>query len=251
MTSWCTTNVLGCDRCRMAGNHRQTSHRRGVPAVFIHCSLHSYRGADTDAWRSLMGARSTSHERARPLKVENLKPHHPIMKHFPPMWDTPNGELYKIEKMWPDAIPLAQAYGQDTQKDHVVAWLNHLGNARVFTTTLGHHNETMQSEIYLDMVSRGLLWAVGSWKSMVLLRPVLKRHWQVSCRGGASWLEIIPRSALPSSMKAVTSRGNTRSRISMTFMSFPTGTSFSKPPGRNFWRCAPMVKSCGAMTPQR
>ena len=87
----------------------------GVPAVFIHCSLHSYRGADTDAWRSLMGARSTSHERARPLKVENLKPHHPIMKHFPPMWDTPNGELYKIEKMWPDAIPLAQAYGQDTK----------------------------------------------------------------------------------------------------------------------------------------
>jgi len=133
----------------------------GVPAVFIHCSLHSYRGADTDAWRSLMGARSTSHERARPLKVENLKPHHPIMKHFPPVWDTPNGELYKIEKMWPDAIPLAQAYGQDTQKDHVVAWLNHQGNARVFTTTLGHHNETMQSEIYLDMVSRGLLWAVG------------------------------------------------------------------------------------------
>ena len=26
-----------------------------VPAVFIHCSLHSCRGADTDAWRSLIG----------------------------------------------------------------------------------------------------------------------------------------------------------------------------------------------------
>jgi type 1 glutamine amidotransferase/outer membrane protein assembly factor BamB len=133
----------------------------GVPAVFIHCSLHSYRGADTDAWRALMGARSTSHERARPLKVENLRPHHPIMKHFPPIWDTPNGELYKIEKMWPDAIPLAKAYGKDTQQDHVVAWLNYQGQSRVFTTTLGHHNETMQSPIYLDMVSRGLLWAVG------------------------------------------------------------------------------------------
>ncbi|MGB0421158.1 MAG: ThuA domain-containing protein, partial [Limisphaerales bacterium] len=99
--------------------------------------------------------------RARPLKVENLRPHHPIMKHFPPIWDTPNGELYKIEKMWPDAIPLAKAYGKDTQQDHVVAWLNYQGQSRVFTTTLGHHNETMQSPIYLDMVSRGLLWAVG------------------------------------------------------------------------------------------
>ncbi len=133
----------------------------GVPALFIHCSLHSYRAAKTDAWRSLMGARSMSHEGHRPLDVENLRPNHPIMKTFPPVWHTPNGELYKIEKMWPDAIPLAKAFGKDTQKDHACVWLNHLGDARVFTTTLGHHNETMQSPVYLDMVSRGLLWAVG------------------------------------------------------------------------------------------
>jgi type 1 glutamine amidotransferase len=133
----------------------------GIPAVFIHCSLHSYRAAKTDAWRSLMGARSMSHEGHRPLDVENLRPNHPIMKSFPPVWHTPNGELYKIEKMWPDAIPLAKAFGKDTQKDHVVAWLNHLGDARVFTTTLGHHNETMLSPVYLDMVSRGVLWSVG------------------------------------------------------------------------------------------
>lgn len=139
----------------------KTHTEKGIPAVFIHCSLHSYRAAKTDAWRSLMGARSMSHEGHRPLDVENLRPNHPIMKTFPPVWHTPNGELYKIEKMWPDAIPLAKAFGKDTQKDHVCVWLNHLGNARVFTTTLGHHNETMQSPVYLDMVSRGLLWAVG------------------------------------------------------------------------------------------
>ncbi|MDG1890329.1 MAG: ThuA domain-containing protein [Verrucomicrobiota bacterium] len=138
-----------------------THTRQGIPAVFVHCSLHSYRAAKTDAWRSLMGARSTSHEGHRPLDVENLRPNHPVMKTFPPVWHTPNGELYKIEKMWPDAIPLAKAFGKDTQKDHVCVWLNHLGDARVFTTTLGHHNETMESPIYLDMVSRGLLWTVG------------------------------------------------------------------------------------------
>ena len=148
-----------------------THTQSGIPAMFIHCSLHSYRAAKTDAWRSLMGARSMSHEGHRPLDVENLRPNHPIMKSFPPVWHTPNGELYKIEKMWPDAIPLAKAFGKDTQKDHVCAWLNHLGNARVFTTTLGHHNETMQSPIYLDMVSRGLLWAVGKLEANGLPSP--------------------------------------------------------------------------------
>jgi type 1 glutamine amidotransferase len=30
---------------------------------------------------------------------------------------------------------------------------------RVFGTTIGHHNETMSQETYLDLVTRGLLWA--------------------------------------------------------------------------------------------
>jgi type 1 glutamine amidotransferase len=40
-----------------------------------------------------------------------------------------------------------------------VIWTNQYGKARVFGTTLGHHNETMGHEVYLDFVSRGLLWA--------------------------------------------------------------------------------------------
>jgi type 1 glutamine amidotransferase len=32
---------------------------------------------------------------------------------------------------------------------------------RVFGTTIGHHNETMRQETYLDLVTRGLLWAAG------------------------------------------------------------------------------------------
>ncbi|MCA9246061.1 MAG: DUF1080 domain-containing protein, partial [Planctomycetales bacterium] len=40
-------------------------------------------------------------------------------------------------------------------------WTNQYGKARVFATTLGHHNETMQQPIYLDMIARGLLWSVG------------------------------------------------------------------------------------------
>jgi type 1 glutamine amidotransferase len=138
------------------------AHHEGVPAVFIHCSLHSYRNSGAaDAWRELIGVTSKSHEKQRPEKVINLEPTNPIMIGFPAEWTTPNGELYKIEQRWPNCTPLAQAYGVDTQMDHTCIWTNHCGGARVFGISLGHHNETMNSEEWLGVTSRGLLWACG------------------------------------------------------------------------------------------
>ena len=40
-------------------------------------------------------------------------------------------------------------------------WVNQYGKGRVFGTTVGHHNETMAEPTYLDLVTRGLLWACG------------------------------------------------------------------------------------------
>lgn len=136
------------------------AHFHGVPAVFIHCALHSYRSAGTgaDAWRELIGVTSRSHERKRALEVRRME-EHPVMTNFPDSWATPNGELYKIEHVWPNCTPLAEAYGEDTEQDHVVAWTNTFGRSRVFGTSLGHHNETMNNDIWLGMVSRGVLWA--------------------------------------------------------------------------------------------
>jgi uncharacterized protein len=136
-------------------------HHEGVPGVVIHCTMHTFRSAKTDEWRKFLGVTSTSHEAGRPELVKNLKPTHPIMKGFPAEWKTPNGELYIISKLWPETTPLAQAFGQDTKKDHPVIWTSQYGKARVFGTTLGHHNETMGHEIYLNFISRGLLWACG------------------------------------------------------------------------------------------
>ncbi len=134
-------------------------HHRGIPAVIIHCSVHSYRHAKTDDWRKLLGVSSFSHERHRPLDVKNRSAGHPIMQGFPPVWKTPNGELYKIAKAWPDCKPLATAYGADTKKDHICIWTNTYGKARIFGTTIGHHNETMKTDTYLDLIARGLLWS--------------------------------------------------------------------------------------------
>ena len=35
------------------------------------------------------------------------------------------------------------------------------GKTKVFATTLGHNNETVADARYLDLVTRGLLWATG------------------------------------------------------------------------------------------
>jgi len=140
-------------------------HQRGVPAVAIHCSMHCYRTPQDKAagWHAFLGVSSWSHEGHRPFTVKLLDAKHPIMKDFPASWDTPNGELYKIDRVYPTARPLAKAWGADTQKDHVVAWTNHYGDkkTRVFGTTIGHHNATMKSPEWLGMVTRGILWAAG------------------------------------------------------------------------------------------
>ena len=42
----------------------------------------------------------------------------------------------------------------------VVVWTNtYGGKARVFSTTIGHNNATVEDARYLDLVTRGVLWA--------------------------------------------------------------------------------------------
>lgn len=134
-------------------------HKAGLPAVMLHCSTHSYRAASTDEWHQLLGITSHSHEKGRDLEVKVIDAAHPVMKGFPETWPDAQDELYKNEKTGPDMVPLAKAYGQDTKQDHVVIWLNTYGKARVFSTTLGHNNKTVSDPVYLDLVTRGLLWA--------------------------------------------------------------------------------------------
>ena len=142
------------------------AHRDGTPAVVVHCSMHSYRSAKkaAESWRAMLGVTSRSHEKHRAVEVKNVAPKNPIMTGFPAKWNTPNGELYKIEKIWPKCTPLATAYGKDTKKDHVVIWTNEYEKARIFGTTLGHHNQTMDTDEWMSVVSRGVLWATKKLK---------------------------------------------------------------------------------------
>ncbi len=136
------------------------AHADGVPAVTIHCSTHSYRNAKTDEWRKLLGVSSYNHGKKHPITMTNIKKDHPVTKGFPESWTTPDGELYNIEKVWDTCTPLIE--GQiDNPKKQPCVWVNTYGKARVFGTTVGHHNETMLEDTYLDLITRGLLWSCG------------------------------------------------------------------------------------------
>ncbi len=136
-------------------------HHDGLPAVMLHCSTHSYRMAKTDEWRKVVGQKSMSHEKGRDLNVINIAPKHPVMIGFPDKWLDKADELYKNEVLYENFVPLAKAYGEDTKKDHNLIWVNTYGKGKVFGTTMGHNNATMEDPIYLDLVTRGLLWACG------------------------------------------------------------------------------------------
>jgi type 1 glutamine amidotransferase len=136
-------------------------HQAGVPAVVIHCAMHTYRAAEIDDWRKLLGVTSKRHEHQSEYLVQPVEKKHPVMVGFPKSWKSPKDELYVIEKLWPHTTPLATAKSEKTGEAHAVFWVSTYGKARVFGTTFGHGNATFDDRIFLDTVTRGLVWAAG------------------------------------------------------------------------------------------
>lgn len=136
------------------------AHKNGVAAVNLHCAMHCYR-VGTDDWFQFVGIHSTGHGPQKPIEITFVDRDHPVTKPLE-NWTTINEELYNNVKLFDTAKPLARGR-QDTGKkvdDFVVTWTNTYGKARVFSTTLGHNNATVDDPRYLDMVTRGLLWSV-------------------------------------------------------------------------------------------
>ena len=151
-------------------------HREGLPAVVLHCGMHSYRTEgfpQTTPWFDFTGLASTGHGPQEPIAIEFLSETNPITLGLK-NWTTDREELYNNSsgRLLETAEPLAmgkQAWtgkdGRSNEASAVCVWTNRYnGKTRVFATTLGHNNVTVGDDRYLDLVTRGLLWSVGRLK---------------------------------------------------------------------------------------
>ena len=135
---------------------------RTIPAVHLHCAMHSFRNG-TDLWFKHLGLKSTSHGPQAPIAISFVDESHPITKGLS-NWTTIKEELYNNAAMH-DAKALATGTqnfnrnGKTVEAKAVVAWTNEKQGARSFSTTLGHNTATVSDDRYLDLVTRGLLWS--------------------------------------------------------------------------------------------
>lgn len=143
------------------------AHKDGVPAVNLHCAMHCYRTGTND-WFEFVGIQSTGHGPQQPISISYVDREHPITQGLK-NWTTINEELYNNVRVLDTAQALAR--GKQGQSDFVVTWANHYGKTRVFSTTLGHNNETVGDPRYLDLVTRGLLWSCDKLNDDYLKKP--------------------------------------------------------------------------------
>jgi hypothetical protein len=142
-------------------------HVEGIPGVNLHCAMHCYRfgnfgkpvvaGADNAGWYEYLGLQSSGHGPQEPIAITYVDKTHPISVGMAD-WTTIKEELYNnISILGGHAL----AKGKQGNNETVVAWTNEYGanKTRVFSTTIGHNNATVEDARYLDLVTRGVLWA--------------------------------------------------------------------------------------------
>jgi len=151
-------------------------HLDGIPAVNLHCAMHCYRfgdfkapvakGADNAAWYEYLGLQSTGHGPQEPIAITFTDKASPITKGLAD-WTTMKEELYNnIQILTGQGLAKGKQTVKDKEVETVVVWTNEFGpkKTKVFSTTIGHNNATVEDARYLDLVTRGLLWSAGKLK---------------------------------------------------------------------------------------
>ncbi|MBK8092298.1 MAG: discoidin domain-containing protein [Verrucomicrobiaceae bacterium] len=156
-------DIIIHDECAASMNNKETLTRildahKTIPSIQLHCAMHSFRTGE-DRWFKRLGLQSNSHGPQEPIAITFVDKEHPITKTLAD-WTTIKEELYNNANLF-DAHPLAMGRQMVKGKavDAVVAWTNEKVGARSFSTTIGHNTETVADARYLDLITRGLLWA--------------------------------------------------------------------------------------------
>lgn len=153
-------------------------HKEGIPGVNLHCGMHSYRigsagePATFDTphgwWFEYLGLQSSGHGPQEPISITHINKSDALSKNLPD-WTTLKEELYNNVKVFDTAKPVTLGKqtvknkdGSEKEVEYVTSWTNlYKGKTRVFSNTIGHNNDTVSDDRYLDFVTRGILWATN------------------------------------------------------------------------------------------
>lgn len=154
-------------------------HIDGIPGLNLHCAMHCYRigsagepaefGTPHGLWFEYLGLQSSGHGPQEPISISHIEKNDALSKNLPD-WTTIKEELYNNVKVFDTAKPITRGKqlvrnkdGTEKEVDFITAWTNiYKGKTRVFSNTIGHNNDTVSDERYLNFVARGVLWATNN-----------------------------------------------------------------------------------------
>ena len=170
-----------------ADNLMRQTREFGVPALLLHCAMHSwwdtykrgeagalgpnYKGhakADPQlvtqwraahpqrrfpAWGDFTGLASTRHGRLAPIRLERLSDH-PATRRFPDNLTTGATELYNNVYRSDEVVPLIR--GTQDGQEHVVMWTCPQGASQVMCLTIGHDVQDWLDKSFQHLVIDGV-----------------------------------------------------------------------------------------------
>ncbi len=140
----------------LIANLRRQTEQLGVPALVIHCTMHSFR--ETDLWWPMFGLQTKAHEEQRPLP-QVQEDEHPILNGIPLDWTVANDELY-INLQF-TAQPLLSSVGEDG-KSHTTAWLAYQARRRSLAPRWDTVMTTMKDPVFQRLIANAVLFVTGN-----------------------------------------------------------------------------------------
>ncbi|MEH6581349.1 MAG: ThuA domain-containing protein [Halioglobus sp.] len=131
---------------------------QGVPLLAVHCAMHSFQHVSN--WYELLGLKTLRHEDMRSFTL-NKASEHPVIAALAFPWELANDELYINLAVGDNSEALISAYGVETEKHHLQAWLNEVNGTPVLATTLGHSEETLNDPQFQQFLANAIAFLAG------------------------------------------------------------------------------------------
>ena len=166
-----------------ANNLMDQTRVHGVPAILLHCSMHSWwptyktggtdysNGAQADpilkmkwmkdhpdkpfpAWGDFTGVASIRHGKKLPISLHRCNDS-PITAVVPEDYRTDDTELYNNVYLTDDVIPLLTG-SQEGEEDAIVMWTCPRGKSRIMGLTWGHDVRDWNAEPFQKLLTEGV-----------------------------------------------------------------------------------------------